>query len=172
LTGETDRLAIGLAICSGIQTITETALALSLDDDSTEGIHPYDVVQMGIIGVIDGAFNLSPDDDRLVKGAVKDAVKTALKLQREQKAEKRQRHQHDYLVCQHIVAATSGGDQTVGFVEKHCADCNERYAVCDACAALDTEEWQAEAEHGAIMCREHFDQAKVQLTRRGAAGSA
>jgi hypothetical protein len=79
LAGETDAETVGQLIYSGIRLVTGTALTLSFENGGTEGIHPHDVVKLGVLGVIDGALDLLPDEERLVKRAVKDALRTAMK---------------------------------------------------------------------------------------------
>jgi hypothetical protein len=79
LAGETDAETVGQVIYSGIRLVTGTALTLSFENGGPEGIHPHDAVKLGVIGVIDGALDLPPDEERMVKTSVKDALRTAMK---------------------------------------------------------------------------------------------
>jgi hypothetical protein len=174
-TALTDGIEVEHALVGSIASVTESALAFSPDDPSTDAFDPDDAIFMGFCAIIHVALQFLPagaESMRPVKSAAQAALKHAADVEKTA-AKRNHDRQHDFLMCQHIVSATSGdSDQSVGFIEKRCDDSNERYAVCDACATLDAEAWQAQSEHGSIMCEEHFNKAKAQLMTRGAAGSA
>jgi hypothetical protein len=78
LAGEIDADAIAQTIYSGARLILGTALTLSLES-SGDGIHPFDAVKLGVLGASDGALDLLPDEERMIKDAVRNALKLAMK---------------------------------------------------------------------------------------------